>query len=249
MTIDNLLKSIRDCYLHFNRVDNYKDFPGADLHDGEQLPKDRQNNAKTKFEKKPSFTAECYYDQSRHRSYACCFSLENSNFIWENYAKDSEKGNVCVVFNFDKLRFMLNHVLQSGHSIIQYGQKRCKQIFYINYGIVEYIELETFQANMRKLPNPIEYIYLKSKEFSEEKEFRISLSALGIGNFVMDDTSIVKFPGSLQMTFDFRTAFKNGVIPQILYSSNSDSNFLYTELDSLGILPTEGSDLSLRLEQ
>jgi hypothetical protein len=35
MTAENLIRSFRDGYLHFNRVDSYSD----DKHDGEQLPK------------------------------------------------------------------------------------------------------------------------------------------------------------------------------------------------------------------
>ena len=41
MSAENLLRSIDGAYLHFNRVDRYKDFPSADDHDGEQLPSDR----------------------------------------------------------------------------------------------------------------------------------------------------------------------------------------------------------------
>lgn len=36
MTIENVLRSIVGSYLHFNRVDYYIDFPGADQHDGQQ---------------------------------------------------------------------------------------------------------------------------------------------------------------------------------------------------------------------
>ena len=49
ITIENLLQSILDSYLHFNRVDKYKDFSGADTHDGEQLPKDRKVSATVGF--------------------------------------------------------------------------------------------------------------------------------------------------------------------------------------------------------
>ncbi len=113
MTIENLLRSIAGSYLHFNRVDYYIDFPAADPYDGQQLPKDRQGNTITWFENAPEFSAADYYDQSRARTYACCFSLENSDFIWNNYANGSEKGKVCIVFEFGKLRATLNQILQS----------------------------------------------------------------------------------------------------------------------------------------
>jgi hypothetical protein len=40
MSVENCIRSIEGDYLHFNRVDSYKDFSGADDHDGEQLMND-----------------------------------------------------------------------------------------------------------------------------------------------------------------------------------------------------------------
>ncbi len=140
MTIENLLCSIAGCYLHFNRVNCYIDFPGADLHDGQQLPEDLQGNLLARFEKAPEFSAANYYDQSRARTYACCFSLENSNSIWANYANGSKKGKVCIVFDFDKLRATLNETLQPGNTALKCDGNWCAQIFSVNYGIVEYVE-------------------------------------------------------------------------------------------------------------
>jgi hypothetical protein len=57
MSLENLLSCLSGRYLHFNRTDKYKDFPGADAHDGEQLPTDRVAHSTIKFEKSPSFTA------------------------------------------------------------------------------------------------------------------------------------------------------------------------------------------------
>ncbi|MDQ6987995.1 MAG: hypothetical protein Q9M25_09350 [Mariprofundaceae bacterium] len=90
---------------------------------------------------------------------------------------------------------------------------------------------------MEHLPNPIRYTYLKDKEkFSEEKELRISLSAIGIGQFALKDGSMMQFPSSLQLAFDFKAAIADGTIRQILYAPNSDSNFLQAELGKLGIV-------------
>jgi hypothetical protein len=79
MTIENLLRSVSGNYLHFNRVDSYADFPSSDPHadpnDGRQLPKDQLANSRVRFEKAPNFTVGDYYDKSRARTYACCFSL------------------------------------------------------------------------------------------------------------------------------------------------------------------------------
>lgn len=140
MTAENLLRSIDGNYLHFNRVDSYVDFPGADPFDGKQPPKDHQISAGAKFEKAPDFSAADYYNQSRSRTYACCYSLENSEFIWENYANNSPIGKVCIVFNFGKLRKCLNNTLQSNNAALVYNGNQCRQIFSLNYGIVEYVK-------------------------------------------------------------------------------------------------------------
>ena len=56
MTVENCLRSISGSYLHFNRVDGYADFPGADPHDGQQLPTDLPGNAGARFLKAPECT-------------------------------------------------------------------------------------------------------------------------------------------------------------------------------------------------
>lgn len=241
VSVENLLRSIVGSYLHFNRVDSYADFPSADPHDGRQLPKDQLGNARAKFEKARDFSAADYYDQSRARTYACCFSLENSDFIWSNYANSSAKGKVCVVFGFGRLREMLNQTLRPGNAALEYNGIRCHQIFSLNYGIVEYVEWDMHQANAEHLLNPIEYTFLKDKKkFSEEKELRISLSALGIGQFALGEGSTMQFPSSLQLAFDFRAAIADRTIQQILCASGADSDFLQAELHKLRIVASKG---------
>lgn len=87
--IEDLIRSILGGYLYFNRVDSYKGYKNSDPTDSEQLPLDRPGNASSKFEKDPTFSAENYHDTARKRTYACCFSLENSDYIWKNYGKGS----------------------------------------------------------------------------------------------------------------------------------------------------------------
>jgi len=238
MTIEDLLSSIMGNYLHFNRVDRYTD----DLNDGQQPPRDRQVSAGVKFEKAPNFSMADYYDQSRARTYACCFSLENSDYIWSNYANNSEKGKVCIVFDFGKLRTMLNRALQPGNTALEYGGNRCRQIFSIDYGVIEYVEWDKHQANTECFANPIRYTYVKDKnKFSVEKEFRIALSAVGMGKFVLNGSTI-NFPDSLHMDFDFKAANASGTIQQILCATDCDIGFLYAELHKLHIVPREDSD-------
>jgi hypothetical protein len=78
------------------------------------------------------------YNQSRARTYACCFSLENTDYIWRTYATGGALGKICVVFDFAKLRARLNHTLTQSNSALEYNGIRCHQIFSINYGVVEY---------------------------------------------------------------------------------------------------------------
>lgn len=67
ISIKNLIKSIKWNYLFFNRVDNYKDFPHTNLHDGEQLLKDVKGNRNLKFEKNLNFSASDYYNEMRKK--------------------------------------------------------------------------------------------------------------------------------------------------------------------------------------
>lgn len=241
MTVENLLHSIIGNYLYFNRVDSYIDFPCADPHDGQQLLKDQLGNARVRFEKAPDFSASDYYEQSRARTYACCFSLENSDFIWNNYANGSAKGKVCIVFVFGKLRERINQTLKPGNAALEYNGNRCRQIFSLNYGIVEYVEWDTHQANTKHLPNPIKYTYMKDKKtFLAEKELRISLSAPGIGQFGLNNGSTIQFPDGLQLSFDFRAAIEDQTIQQILHAPDCDSDFLQAELHKLRIVSSKG---------
>jgi hypothetical protein len=96
-------------------------------------------------------------------------------------------------------------------------------------------------SQYRTSAQPDWYTYLKDqKRFSDEKELRISLSALGVGHFALNDGTMMNFRASLQAPFDFRAAFVDGTIQQILYGPDCDSNFLCAELRKLRILASEG---------
>lgn len=240
LSVENLIRSFAGNYLHFSRVDSFGGFPGADLHDGQQLPKDQQINSRVRFEKDPDFSIANYYDQDRARTYAYCLSLEHSDFIWQNYANNGGKGKAGIVFEFGKLREMLNRTLQIGSAALEYNGNRCHQIFSVNYGIVEYVDWHTHQAHPERLPNPTQYVYMKDRrQFSEEREFRISLSAVGIGKFVMADGSIMQFPPHLQLSFDFRAAIANGTVRKILCAPDSACEFLKAELKKFGIVSSK----------
>lgn len=238
MTVENLLRSVTGNYLHFNRVDSYPDFPNADENDGRQLPKDQPANAAVRFEKAPEFSAAHYYDQSRARTYACCCSTKNSDYIWNSYGNGGERGKVCVVFEFGKLRALLNRALNPEGAALLYEGNFCHQIFSVNYGLVNYVDWDSHRTNERYLSNPILYTYIKDAgRFREESELRISLSAIGIGQFALKNGTLIQFPPSLQVGFDFREAIANAAIREILLGPGADSGFLTQELSKLRIEP------------
>ena len=114
----------------------------------------------------------------------------------------------------------------------------CRQIFSVNFGLVDYVDWDRHQTNERYLSNPILYTYIKdAARFGEENELRISLSAIGIGQFALKDGTLIQFPPSLQLEFDFREAIANAAIWEILLAPETDSGFLMKELSKLRIEP------------
>ena len=236
MSVENLLRSVAGQYLHFNRVDSYVDFAAADGNDGAQLPMDRAANAAAKFQKAPEYSALDYYDLSRARTYAACLSTENSDAIWNKYGEGGSRGKVCVVFEFAKLRDALNKTLAPGNAALMYGDIQCNQVLSINYGLIEYVNWEGHRTNEKYLSNPILYTYIKdAAQFGDERELRISLSAIGIGQFKLADGSRMEFPPSLQLAFDYRGAILDGAIRQILLDPSVDSGLLGNQLGEFRI--------------
>jgi len=235
MSVKNLLRSIEGMYLHFQRVDRYTD-NGADPNDGKQTPKDRQINEKILIGTGPGTSGADYYDQSRGRTYACSFSVEESTYLWERFGNGCENGKVCVVFLYGKYRTRINQTLQKGNSALKYNGNIYPQPFDVNYGIIDYIDLAVHQENVEHFPNPIRYTYFKDKEkYQKEKEFRTSLSTIGVGHFVVNDGRAIDFSDRLHMHFDFRAAIADGTIQQILLGPNCNTSFLQGELHKLGI--------------
>ena len=239
MRVGDFLRSVKEHYLHFQRVDSYKDFPTADAHDGAQPAADRKVNAGITFEKAQGYSVAEYYDGCRARTYACSFSLENTPLIWERYGLGDPVGKVGVVFDFGKLRETLNDTIgnQPGRSALMVGNIRCKQLFYINHGLVQYVDIADVQLNKEKLPNPILYSYLKDRTlFVGEKELRVTLATLGIGKFVLADGSEILFPPSMSLDFDFYAALRNRAIVRILVEKEAVKAHLEKELAGIQIL-------------
>jgi hypothetical protein len=234
MRAEHLLSSIAESYLHFDRVDSYHDFDGADLQDGVQLPADRAANAGIGFEKAADFTAAHYYDQCRARTYACCFALKNDEHIWQAYGSGGEHGRVAVIFDFAWLRQHLNAQLTPGVAQLMWQDVPCRQIFSINYGIVDYVDHNEHRLDADQLPNPTLYSYLKAERFRAEHELRVTLGAIGIGKLAFGG-QVMDLPPSLLMAFDFRAAIAEGGIVSFEIGPDCDEAWLEAELEKLRI--------------
>jgi hypothetical protein len=244
MRVGDFLRSVREHYLHFQRVDSYKDFATADSHDGAQPARDRTVNMGIAFEKATTYSVADYYDTCRARTYACSFSLQNTPLIWERYGLGDPVGKIGAVFNFGKLRETLNSTIgnEPGRSALMVGSIRCKQVFYINHGLVEYVDIAEVQLNKDRLPNPIIYSYLKDRAlFAGENEFRITLATMGMGGFALADGSEIVFPPSMRLDFDFHAAVGSGTIARILAENEQVKSHLDRELEALRIFTVSPS--------
>lgn len=234
MRAEYLIDSIAGSYLHFNRVDSYRDFDGADLQDGTQLPADRPTNARVGFQKAPEFKAADYYDQCRSRTYACCFALENNDHLWKSYGLGGTRGKVAVVIDFDWLRQHMNAKIVSDSTMLYWEGVACRQIFSIDYGIVNYVDWDRHQLNTKHLPNPILYTYHKAARFSVERELRVSLSTIGIGELTLGD-QVRDLPTGLQAPCNFRAGLAEGGVRSIEVGHDCDVRWLEAELAKLGV--------------
>ena len=235
MSAENFVASVADSYMHFNRVDRYKDFPIADARDGEQLPADRPSNEAATFAKAPGFSLADYYDTARARTYACSFSLENTPLIWRDYGLGGSHGKVCLVLEFGRLRTTLNKTLDSATGRLLFDGVICEQIFNVNYGLVDYVDWASLRMNQARYVNPVQYTYLKDrKRFADEKELRISLSALGIGSYKVSGKGL-DFYDFVHIDFDYRSAMANGTMRTVECSPDIDRAYLQSRLEELRI--------------
>jgi hypothetical protein len=64
---------------------------------------------------------------------------------------------------------------------------------------------------------------------------RVTLSAFGMGEFLLADGTKISFPPALQMEFDFGQAIADGTITQLMAGASTDAAYLRDELAKLGI--------------
>ncbi|MCW8469416.1 DUF2971 domain-containing protein [Fluoribacter gormanii] len=219
------LDMINKNYLYFRRIDKYSD----DINDSALPDKDRSLSQQSKFQYAPNISMADYYDSCRSKSYACCFTTKISEHIWKHYGNSNN--SVCIIFKSGKFINHMNATLYSSRLIIK--DHLYHDFFWINYGLVEYMDYDE-QYLLKYLPNPTEYIYIKDRKYSKEKEFRISLSCLQHESYVLPNGEHLNFPESIQLEFDFKSALENGAIKRLEIKSGHEEKFLQQIKNSLG---------------
>jgi len=134
------------------------------------------------------------------------------------------------VFDFQKLVEFLRLNFENLR-IINEG-KTYKNIFNLDYGLVDYgCRKSTSLIKNNCLPNPLEPVFFKDKIYEEDNEFRICLSAIGMGKFILGDKEF-NFPDSIALSFNFQEANQQGVINCIEILSNFNPE-LKSQLEKL----------------
>jgi hypothetical protein len=109
-------------------------------------------------------------------------------------------------------------------------------VFFVNYGLVEYVDSATIQANAERLVNPVIYSHMKdAARFKGEKELRVTLSTVGLGVFALADGRQISFPESMQLDFDFRKAFSEGTVTRLLAKDDAVRQNLASELEGFRV--------------
>lgn len=209
MSLDHFEQSLRDSYLYFNRVDRYDD----DKCDGEIPRKDRDLAERVTFEKAPKMTLADYYDRSRARTYACCFTMENSPAMWREYGgPGGQDTKVGLEVSFGMLRHLMNEAVGVVLGAETGTTPNSLQLFSVNYGQVKYGEWGDLQLTDQTFQNPVIPFFWKDRRYEREKELRIVLSASGMSRPCFRDRQAFEFPDFLEYPFNLRAALRRGGI-------------------------------------
>jgi hypothetical protein len=215
---EHILDMLNQKYLYFNRVDTYND----DKNDSKQTMQAASINKTKTFIHAPDFSVHDFFEQARKRSYACCFSTINSDYIWDNYA-NNDPNSICIVINYTKLIKFFEERLSSAIIKDQKEREIHGLPFCLNCGLIQYIDYvkDTIYRN-----NQIKYTYIKDNFYSKENEFRLSLSGRTTGKYLSNGQEFC-FPKSILLDFDYNLAIRQGVIVRFLLSPHHKKNFFY----------------------
>lgn len=204
--LDFLLKMLDKNFLYFSRVDSYKDDPS----DSDQFPKHKKINQKIKFAPDNNISYFEYLKTQRKKIFTLSFSYIYSQLFIDRYCHKYAKP-VCLVFNHDKFRQFLNN--HHATTKVYYSNHCCEQNLLINYGIIDYIDIQKSVLHQGDfLITPIEYTYKKDiKKFKFENEFRVSL-----WDFYSTDTSEITKHKCIRYGFNFKKAISFGAIEKVI---------------------------------
>lgn len=163
---ENGIDMIKNGYIYFNCVTKYS----ADATDA-KMPNKEKNIRSIPYENNPNITLYDTDNSVRKNTYACCFALSESQYIWNKFG---EENSLCLVFNYNKLYSYLQNNYLDLNYLENAKEHPCN--FTINCGCVTYIDRnEAITKSGENLRNIYENAFYKDRGFKNEKEFRIAL--------------------------------------------------------------------------
>jgi hypothetical protein len=250
VSFKNFIKMLEENHLHFNRVDNYTDDKNdAAQPEQEKLLNQKIYFEKDPNFSLENYYKEC---RKRSYACCFSLEIPKVN-QWKEYGGEEPEKAICLVMNFGKLKSLLdetfincgllinNGIILNNHAagknilhlhldaqnnvIKKYRADNIVEIFHLNYGMVNYGDFVNDIISPEVRPNPIEYLYFKDSSYKEKdgQELRISLSAIGMGKFQIQNGQLFDFPKSIPFDFNLNQALSCGAISHI---EIADKNFL-----------------------
>ena len=161
----------------------------------------------------------------RKRSYACCFTLEQSKSLLYEYTKinvnDKKSIGICLEFDGINLENYLSEIFRK--LLFAVCENQVQNIFHLNFGLIKYGDIKADLFCKKFLRNPVFYLYLKDMVFKNEKEYRVSLFSIGINwKEILGLDLEIEFPNYIHMPFDFNHAIKKNIITRTYITTHPD---------------------------
>ncbi|MBX9586230.1 MAG: hypothetical protein K2X50_03125 [Gammaproteobacteria bacterium] len=170
-------------YLFFKNVTQYEGNPKDS-----QMPKrERLLREAVRFENNPDVSLYDFDEPNRNNTYACCFSLNESRYIWKAYAADLKR-DLCLVFHYDNLKKYFIENYNISHFIG--GSKLNTNNFLINICKVQYVDEQSTLTNTYH-KNLCEYACYQYNKHLPDDEVRLFLSP-NLSNFKKEPETNIK---------------------------------------------------------
>ncbi|NTT85756.1 hypothetical protein [Tabrizicola fusiformis] len=138
--------------------------------------------------------------------------MENSPEMWSAYGgPGGQDTKVGIEVRFSVLRRLVNEAVQAILETETGPTPHWLQLFSVNYGRVQHGDWRDMKLASDIFPNPVVPVFWKDgQRYGSEKELRIALSAIGIGQPLMGAARTFEFPKGLSYPFDLRAALMGG---------------------------------------